>query len=298
MIGYWKMSNVMIDELLSNIGPSTFAVYAVLVRHADKEGIAFPGRRKIAKMAGVGQSTITDCLNILVRKTLIEISKQGNKNIYRILNVPGDGNNETEKVPATGKNAQTNVPESGTSDERTLPTPAEHVPESDTCNEGMFPIPAPHVPESGNAMFLLQEQKEDPLKEDTRRKNKPPSPKDKQPTPSSPGDKTQARNYTPAFDTFWESYPRRDGRRAGSKAEAFDEWINLDDEDQKLLLIAIPNYAADAGDFPKNASRFIKKSIYRDYLKPDENRPLTDDEQCDLASQQILQLRREKGMSA
>lgn len=70
------------------------------------------------------------------------------------------------------------------------------------------------------------------------------------------------------FDSFWSSYPRRDGRRRG-KEKTFGLFRALSAEDQKLAIVAAKNYA-DSGEAKRNYSRdperFLKADWWRDWL--------------------------------
>jgi hypothetical protein len=71
------------------------------------------------------------------------------------------------------------------------------------------------------------------------------------------------------FDTFWNLYPKRNGRKAG-KAECLD-WCQhrLKNGDGALLLQAVKNYAASKEakeGFARDPIRFLKKDFWRDFV--------------------------------
>lgn len=69
------------------------------------------------------------------------------------------------------------------------------------------------------------------------------------------------------FEKFWTGYPKRNGQRVG-KADARAEFNrNIKTLAQfNQLMLARDNYARTCGDFPKDASRFIKGNRWMEYL--------------------------------
>lgn len=67
------------------------------------------------------------------------------------------------------------------------------------------------------------------------------------------------------FESLWESYPKRNGVRAG-KALALKEWTKLSKADRSAALEALPSYATRCGDFPKDCERYLKHRVWVDYL--------------------------------
>ncbi|MGD0488851.1 MAG: replication protein [Syntrophorhabdales bacterium] len=71
------------------------------------------------------------------------------------------------------------------------------------------------------------------------------------------------------FDTFWNLYPKRNGRKAG-KVECLD-WCehHLKNGDGALLLQAVKNYAASKEPkegFARDPIRFLKKDFWQDFI--------------------------------
>lgn len=69
--------------------------------------------------------------------------------------------------------------------------------------------------------------------------------------------------YPEAFETFWQTYPARNGKRIG-KGDAFLKWSVLSPEDHALLQVATENFAAHIAALPerdrvgiKDPERFI-----------------------------------------
>ncbi len=86
------VDHVVIDGCLARIGPSAFACYAVLCRHADVEQIAFPSQRTIARKTGLSLNTVKGALRTLVAAGLIRVHREGRigreHSVYSLLDVP------------------------------------------------------------------------------------------------------------------------------------------------------------------------------------------------------------------
>ena len=79
---------------------------------------------------------------------------------------------------------------------------------------------------------------------------------------------TYPKNYSELFEVLWILYPMRNGRKLG-KAEAFEKFLNVKDEDIPLLFIAVLNLAK-SDELPKDLKRFIKNSKgepYREWVE-------------------------------
>ena len=76
----------------------------------------------------------------------------------------------------------------------------------------------------------------------------------------------QAPNYPETFEKLWNVYPRREGRRAGSKILAYTEYLKCSEEEQVMILVGAENLAISIGDgLPKDLERFIKRGCYLDH---------------------------------
>jgi len=71
--------------------------------------------------------------------------------------------------------------------------------------------------------------------------------------------------YPESFDRWFETYPKRNGRRVGKKA-AFNQFEKIDKSDWKNLKIATGNYSKECGDLPKDPERFLKNDFWCDYI--------------------------------
>jgi hypothetical protein len=86
--GWFHIDNAVIDEYLPRVGVSAFTVYACIVRHADRYGVAFPSYTKLQHLLGTGRAQIASAIKKIVEAGLvwIESGKRG-QNIYHIVTV-------------------------------------------------------------------------------------------------------------------------------------------------------------------------------------------------------------------
>jgi hypothetical protein len=71
--------------------------------------------------------------------------------------------------------------------------------------------------------------------------------------------------YTEAFERWWSTYPKRNGRRVG-KENAFREFKKIDTSLWSELKKATVNYSSECNGLPKDAERFLKKDFWKDYI--------------------------------
>jgi len=86
--GWFHLDNAVIDEYLPKIGVTAFAVYACIVRHADRTGTAFPSYTKLQEELGTGRSQVAAAIKKIVDAGLVTV-KQGarSQNIYHVVTV-------------------------------------------------------------------------------------------------------------------------------------------------------------------------------------------------------------------
>lgn len=92
---------------------------------------------------------------------------------------------------------------------------------------------------------------------------------DNNPDPVSPptaGDTNSG--YCEDFETFWQTYPPRSGRRRG-KAKTYTLWKKVRSADRQALLIAARNYRSE--EFIKDPERFLKDDYWRDFVDEAES---------------------------
>jgi len=75
----------------------------------------------------------------------------------------------------------------------------------------------------------------------------------------------EVASLDPAFQTFWEAYPLRNGKRVG-KADAVKAFAKIKPTDRGDLMLAVKSYAATCGDFAKDPVRFLRNDFWRDHL--------------------------------
>jgi hypothetical protein len=88
--GFAWINNEIIDEFLSEIGPSAFAVYVILARHANNETqLTFPSQERLGELLGMSRRTIYSALKLLCDYRLIRIEKSQHggyvHNVYTLL---------------------------------------------------------------------------------------------------------------------------------------------------------------------------------------------------------------------
>jgi hypothetical protein len=77
---------------------------------------------------------------------------------------------------------------------------------------------------------------------------------------------------SPAFEEFWNAYPKRDGKRVGKK-QALEQWRKLKWDDRVNAMVAIENYANAAADPKvfcpiKDPWRWLKDRLFDDWQEP------------------------------
>ncbi len=110
---FW-LDNEVVDEFIETVPKKrradALAVYSVLARHADREGVAWPGLGYIGSKVGRSRPTVISSIDELVDAKLVEriprSDGQGRKlsNSYRLLDArksdPGDVNSFYTEEPA------------------------------------------------------------------------------------------------------------------------------------------------------------------------------------------------------
>ncbi len=81
-------------------------------------------------------------------------------------------------------------------------------------------------------------------------------------------------DYTPEFEQFWKSYPRRQNSQGAwireGKYEAMIIWNQMGAEDRKHALYAVVIYEKGRPKLPKDACRWLKYRRYDDFDMPEE----------------------------
>lgn len=105
---------------------------------------------------------------------------------------------------------------------------------------------------------------------------------DRQQTDSRQGSKNKGKKvnkvkkelYTPDFEIFWNSYPKRKGKRLG-KEKTNELWQKVKKDDRLLLLTAAKNYADSKtvkDGFARDPERFFKDNYWKDWAEKPEGK--------------------------
>ncbi len=79
-------------------------------------------------------------------------------------------------------------------------------------------------------------------------------------------DKRRKNTYTPAFEKWFLSYPKRNGRKVG-KNLAFPLFEKIPKEEWKDLKAATENYSVECNGLPKDSERFLKNDFWKNYIE-------------------------------
>jgi hypothetical protein len=96
--GWFRLANRLIDQYGHRIGPYGLAVFAVLARHADSQGEAWPSRARLAELLNVSERTITRTIHLLEQEKLVVAKRSGDGMTvtrYRLLLVPEGGDSQS-----------------------------------------------------------------------------------------------------------------------------------------------------------------------------------------------------------
>ncbi|HBJ34277.1 MAG TPA: hypothetical protein DDZ51_05830 [Planctomycetaceae bacterium] len=103
------------------------------------------------------------------------------------------------------------------------------------------------------------------LERETERKTEHETERILEPITQYPPKGTRNASLDHAFQTFWEAYPLRNGKRVG-KADASKAFAKIKPTDHADLMLAVKSYAATCGDFAKDPVRFLRNDFWRDHL--------------------------------
>jgi len=77
--------------------------------------------------------------------------------------------------------------------------------------------------------------------------------------------------YPELFQRFWDSFPKRNGRRTGNKQRALKLWKAIPEEDHGLLQEAVTNYAGEtATEYIKDVDGWLAGDRWRAYVGEQE----------------------------
>lgn len=78
------------------------------------------------------------------------------------------------------------------------------------------------------------------------------------------------------FETFWEAYPKRNGKRIG-RQRSLCLFMALGEDDRQLCITATRHYAASdaaARGFSKDPERFLKAAYWREWIEPETSQAI------------------------
>lgn len=93
---WWWMDNQAVDDLwIAYVGVYAWAIYCVLVRHADDRGRAMPSREEISKITGISLSEVKRSLKVLLGSGLVKRARKGSPTsptVYQVRALPESKN--------------------------------------------------------------------------------------------------------------------------------------------------------------------------------------------------------------
>ena len=227
------------------IGAAEMAVYAGIAVHAEANtGEARPSKDTLAEYAQISVRAVYDATQVLKKTGYIQIEhRHGKASIYRLMPPPvihivstPAGGAEVHHIGAGQRHPETDTPAGGA--EVGVSTPA-----------GGATPPRQEVPDTpaGGADELEPRTRTNELEEtDT------------------------STHVDAAFERFWESYPKRNGKRVG-KSKAHSAWKRLNNSDRQAATVGVGHYraACDGGiTIAKDAFRWLRDKAFEDWLTP------------------------------
>lgn len=98
------------------------------------------------------------------------------------------------------------------------------------------------------------------------------------PTHQVPPKGGRAQVTDEGFAQFWDTYPKRDGRRIG-KGPALIQWRKIPAPDRPLVLVAVAHYAAERGGpgqlSPEDAERWLRSQRWAEFADPPDEEAIT-----------------------
>ena len=94
--------------------------------------------------------------------------------------------------------------------------------------------------------------------------------------------KSKGKDYSTDFETFWNKYPERwipesDKHVKIGKHKAWEEWVNIDEQAQKLIIAILPVYRRKiSSKIIPDAWRWLRDRKWDDYSPPQSYKPLPD----------------------
>ncbi len=88
-----QVKRALAYQILGECGPTAWAVFTVLLAHADADGVSFPSVSRLSEISGVAKSTVRLAIQSLTEKNFVKKesrrSKDGDaeRNLYRLIGV-------------------------------------------------------------------------------------------------------------------------------------------------------------------------------------------------------------------
>lgn len=103
--GWFRIYNTVMDDVVGQIGVYAFAVYALLLRHADRGGRCFPSHQRLADTLRISRPTVIRAIRTLVDAGLISVTPRGaageqTSHRYTVLPTAGGGSALQVQQPA------------------------------------------------------------------------------------------------------------------------------------------------------------------------------------------------------
>ena len=90
--GWSKLYHNLIDtKVVANVGIAAWAVYTVLVRHADEEGHCFPSIRLVVERTGMSSKTVQRSIQCLCKGRRKSVARGGRKTERSVLTLSSRG---------------------------------------------------------------------------------------------------------------------------------------------------------------------------------------------------------------
>lgn len=226
----YKEPFAMVPEwlLMADVSDRAVRLFAVLDRHAGKEGTAYPGRARLAQLLGCSPGSVD--------RSVRELADAGA--VTTVARFRDDGSRTSNDYWLWPSSPPVETPLS-TGDEGGL----------FTGGEGASPPVVTHEREPGER---------EPVGTTVR-------PSGAATSGAALVDPRTDPSYR--FDDFWTAYPQRNGKRVG-KAKALDRWKKLDYDTKAAAFRGVKNYraACDAQlQIAKDAERWLRDRCWDDW---------------------------------
>lgn len=120
--------------------------------------------------------------------------------------------------------------------------------------------------EVANQCQAVTGARESPVTEGHRTSDRESSTSDRESPKTKRNQKKPSSLRAGQFEDFWKEYPPRNGRRIG-KADALAVFSKLSDKEIPQVMRAVKTYWS-SGEMPKDAVRWLRKGVWREFLGP------------------------------